>query len=265
MPSARRFLDLAELRVSGNVICQHLPWDSGFFGYRIARAIGERMTERELQSVCEWCHEQRIDCLYFLADPADAAGLRRLEKQGFRQVDTRVTLRRSSATPPIPLQFPRGRVRPVSDSDLGGLREIAKTSHRNTRFWNDGHFPPSLCDALYERWIENSFRGQADRVFVAEWEGQPVGYITCHREISKEGRIGLFAVDERARGNGIGAGLLRDAIQWFQSEAITDILVVTQGNNEPAQRAYRKQAFLIESVRSWFHYWPRLAESRPPR
>jgi GNAT superfamily N-acetyltransferase len=223
------------------------------------------MTKRELQSVCDWCREQRIDCLYFLADPADAAGTRRLEEHGFRRVDMRVTLKRSSAIPPIPLRLPRGRVRPFSESDLDGLRGIARTNHRNTRFRNDGHFPPSLCDALYERWIENSCRGEADRVFVAEWDGQPVGYITCHREASKEGRIGLFAVERRARGNGLGAGLLRDAIEWFRSEAIADILVVTQGDSEPAQRAYRKQAFLVESVRAWFHYWPRFAESHSPR
>ena len=223
------------------------------------------MTKRELQSVRDWCRDERIDCLYFLADPADAEGSCRLEEQGFRQVDMRVTLKRSGAVPPIPLPLPRGRVRPFSESDLDGLREIARTNHRNTRFRNDGHFPPSLCDALYERWIENSCRGQADRVFVAEWDGRPAGYITCHREISKEGRIGLFAVERRARGQGLGAGLLRDAIEWFQSEAVTDIHVATQGSNEPAQRAYRKQAFLVESVRAWFHYWPRLAESHSPR
>lgn len=245
-------------------ICQHLQWDSDFFGCRIARAMGERLTERELESVCDWCRREGVDCLYFLADPADTAGLRRLEKRGFQLVDSRMTLRRSGTTPPAPFHLPRGSVRPASSSDLGGLREIAGSSHRNTRFSSDGHFPQALCDALYVRWIEQSCRGEADRVLVAEWEGAPAGYITCHRESAKSGRIGLFAVDQRARGNGIGAGLIREAIRWFQSEGITDIHVVTQGDNEPAQRAYRKEGFLVEFTRLWFHYWPRLAESRRP-
>jgi GNAT superfamily N-acetyltransferase len=118
---------------------------------------------------------------------------------------------------------------------------------------------------LYERWIENSCRGQADRVLVAEWEGQPAGYITCHRERPGAGRIGLFAVDERARGKGLGADLIRDAIEWFQSEGMSEIFVATQGGSEPAQRVYRKQGFLVDSIRLWFHYWPRLAESPRPR
>jgi len=251
--------------LAGDTLCRHLPWDSDFFGYRIARARGERLTKGELQSVCDWCREERIDCLYFLADPADEAGLRRLEKQGFQLVDTRVTLRRSGALAPASLEPPRVRVRPYSDSDFAGLREIARTNHRNTRFSNDGHFPSALCDALYERWIENSCQGHADRVLVAEWEGQPAGYITCHRESSSAGRIGLFAVDERARGKGLGADLIREAIQWFQSEEIRDILVATQGDNEPAQRVYRKRGFLVESIRLWFHYWPLLSESHRPQ
>lgn len=226
--------------------------------------MGERMTEQELESVCDWCREERIDCLYLLADPAETEGLRRLEKRGFRLVDTRVTLKRSDTSPPAPLRLPRGRFRPALDSDVAGLREIARTSHRNTRFSSDGHFPAPLCDSLYERWIERSCRGQADRVLVAEWERALAGYITCHREGSKDGRIGLFAVDQDARGNGIGAGLIREAIRWFRSEGLTDILVATQGDNEPAQRAYRKEGFLAESVRFWFHYWPRLVESRRP-
>jgi ribosomal protein S18 acetylase RimI-like enzyme len=245
--------------LAGDILCRHLPWDSDFFGYRIARAMGERLTKGELQSVCDWCREERIDCLYFLADPADDAGLNRLEKQGFQLVDTRVTLRRSGV---LALEPPRARVRPYSDSDFAGLREIARTNHRNTRFSNDGHFPSALCDALYERWIENSCHGQADRVLVAEWESQPAGYITCQRESSKTGRIGLYAVDEHARGKGLGADLIREAIRWFQSKGISEILVATQGDNEAAQRTYRKRGFLVESVRLWFHYWPRLPEER---
>lgn len=265
MRSARQFPRTEDAGFPADAVCRYLPWDSDFFGCRIARAPEGRMTERRLQAVCDWCDDQSIDCLYFLADPADTTGRRRLEGRGFRLVDTRLTLRRSGAAPPAPSELPRGRIRPVSDTDLGGLKEIARTNHRNTRFSRDGHFPPPLCDALYERWIENSCGGQADRVFVAEWEARLVGYITCHRESSREGRIGLFAVDGRARGNGIGAGLIRKSLDWFQSEAIDDVLVTTQGDNEPAQRAYKKQGFLVDSVRLWFHYWPRLAESRRSR
>src|SRR5215471_2145184 len=182
MRSARQSLKPRARRPVTDPISRYLPWDSDFFGYRIGRTVAERLTEQELQSVRNWCRDERIDCLYFLADPADEKGLGRLETEGFQLLDERMTLKRSGEPSSRELEPSRALVRPDLDSDLAGLKEIARRSHRNTRFWKDGHFSPARCEALYERWIENSCAGQAERVLVAEWEGQPAGYITCHRE-----------------------------------------------------------------------------------
>ena len=236
------------------VRCRRLPWDSEFFGVPIGTVEADRIPEGDLPRILDWCRERAIECLYFLADPDDAAGLDRVEKRGFERVDERLTLKRDLSSVPLTRPDVPG-IRPAAPADLAELRGIARTAHRNTRFYRDGRFSSDRCDALYERWIENSVRGDADCVLVADRGGKAVGYITCHRGAADAARIGLFAVAERARGQGVGANLIRHALGWFVSEGIPAVSVVTQGENRSARRAYEAQGFEVGSVRFWYHYW----------
>ena len=71
-------------------------------------------------------------------------------------------------------------IRLAREEDLPALREIARNTHRDTRFYFDGHFDRDKCDQLYETWIENSFRGFAQAILVAEVANAPAAYLTCH-------------------------------------------------------------------------------------
>jgi GNAT superfamily N-acetyltransferase len=54
-------------------------------------------------------------------------------------------------------------------------------------------------------------------VLVAEIvDGRPAGYVSCHLA-ERTGSIGLIAVDESARGAGLGVDLARAAIAWCGS------------------------------------------------
>ena len=87
--------------------------------------------------------------------------------------------------------------------DLESLKAMARTNHRDTRFYYDGHFSVEAADRLYETWIERSCTGYADVVLVAERDGQPAGYITCDLH-GDYGQIGLLGVGEVWQGQGIG-------------------------------------------------------------
>ena len=238
-------------------VCQFLPWDSEFFGLRIGRVTSDRLTGSQIPVLLDWCRQERIDCLYLLADPGNEEILGPLKTLGFRTVDKRVTLTRPCGERVAPVKLTGMAIRKSVQTDLPDLREIARSSHRQTRFWNDPNFPRSLCEALYVRWIEKSCGARGDRVFVAELGGRPAGYITCERQDSGQGRIGLFAVAATARGRGVGGGLLGSAIEWFRTEGIHRISVVTQGDNDAARRAYEKHGFTVDSIALWLHYWPR--------
>ena len=146
-------------------------------------------------------------------------------------------------------------VRESQPGDIPGLRSIARISHRDTRFYHDPNFPTARCDTLYETWIERSCQGYADRVLVAEASGQPVGYVSCHLDNATDGRIGLLAVGENARGGGAGRELVRECLRWFAQHSRTRVTVVTQGRNVGAQRFYQKCGFVTGGLKLRYHRW----------
>ena len=232
-------------------VCQFLPWDSDFFGRRIARANDTRLDEERFQQVLSWCAEQRIDLLYLLVE-ADALGTVRLaERHNFQFVDIRLTLYTKDL----------GRtsggdtgVRPYQPADLDSLRAIARVSHRDSRFYADERIPTDKSDRLYETWIENSTRDYAQQVLVAVENAQPIGYITCHLE-GGHGQIGLLGVSSSAQGKGYGSQLIASARHWFSQRGAEEVSVVTQGRNARAQRAYQRNGFVTQTVQLWYHHW----------
>ena len=206
--------------------------------------------------VLTWCADEAIDCLYFLADADDAATVSLAERHQFALVDLRVTLA-STVTEggPACRELDEHGVRPAREADIPALRAIARVSHRDSRFYFDGHFPESRCDALYETWIENSCRGYADAVLVAEVAAQPAGYISCHLTEAGVGQIGLVGVGERAQGRGLGRALVLAALGWFARHHAGEVSVVTQGRNVRAQRLYQRCGFVTQSVQLWYHRW----------
>jgi dTDP-4-amino-4,6-dideoxy-D-galactose acyltransferase len=108
---------------------------------------------------------------------------------------------------------------------------------------------------LYAVWIEQSVKGYADFVLVAELDGQPAGFVTCHLKPGEIGDIGLIAVDAACQGRGLGQQLVTSALRAFSDRGPRIVTVVTQGRNIRSQRLYQKCGFVIRRVDLWYHKW----------
>lgn len=254
-------------------VCTYLEWDSQFFQRRIARLNRHRLDHATMAESAHWCRHQRIDCLYFLADSNDLETPRLAEANDFHLTDIRMTLEHAVArgsTGVSPVQrgerdarlsaegaFIPGNsegIRYAREDDLQALRTIARSSHHDTRFYFDGHFEREKCDLLYSTWIENSFRGFAQAVLVAESDGQPAAYLTCHLN-DQASQIGLVGVGEGHRGKGLATKLVRAFLSWSREQGARRALVVTQGRNLAAQRLYQRNGFITASMDLWYHRW----------
>lgn len=226
--------------------CRLLEWDTEFFGRRIARIEERSLSAEGWARAREWCRANSVEALYYLASSEDSASVRVAEDGGFHLVDVRLTLewRAGAATGDsgVPLRL-------ATEADLPALRDIARESHTDSRFFHDPRFDRSRAAALYETWIERSCRGWADQVWVADSDGRPTGYVTIHRE-GEGGRVGLLAVGPSARGRGVGAALIRQA-----QRGRPRLTTVTQGRNVAAQRLYQRCGFVPFTMDLWYHRW----------
>jgi dTDP-4-amino-4,6-dideoxy-D-galactose acyltransferase len=229
-----------------------LPWDSEFFGFRIGRAQGSRLTTASREALLQWCGAERLRCLYFLADGEDGATLEQAHAGGFKFVDLRVDLTVEVARI-APVQSPAG-FRPVREEEVPAIESIARRTHTDTRFFKDTGFPAARAADLYARWIQRDFREH--HVFVVDGAESLAGYVTCQLEAARGvGRIGLIAVAEEARGRGYGRALVQGALAWFHAARCGEVRVATQGTNLAAQRLYQAFGFRTAEANVTFHRW----------
>ena len=239
--------------MSGEAQLSFLEWDSEFFGYRIARVESSAFDEGSVPDILSQARSDSIECLYLLIDAANSESVRAAERAGFSLVDVRVTrdcttLSEDSSRPPEMTDLCR-------EEDIAHLIEIARASHRDSRFYHDPRFSDERCDDLYATWIENACRGAAAGVVVLRDEDRAIGYITCELPQADLGVLGLVAISDEKRGMGHGVRLFSGAMGWFAGQGCSRVRAVTQARNIAATRVYEANGFRTVSVENSYHLW----------
>lgn len=226
-----------------------LPWDTDFFGFPIARLTDATLNPNSWESAQTDCQSQGVKCLYLLADSNDLETVLTAEKNSFHFADTRLTYDCDIITTP----WPDG-IRPATAEDIEQLVPLARESHKDSRFFFDPGFTIERCQDFYEAWLRNSFGGFADCTLVAEFEGRAVAYLTLHKR-NDHGQIGIIAVSEEARGQGVGRRLMQAAHAQYSQWNLSHAKVVTQLRNLAAQRLYQAHGYRISDASHWYHRW----------
>jgi ribosomal protein S18 acetylase RimI-like enzyme len=236
--------------------CELLEWDSEHFGFPIARVAGRSLTSQSAAAIDDWCTDQGIRCLYFLADADDAGTARVAAGRGYRVVDLRVTVRHSMEGLAQLPDSPHVTVREAGEDELGYLRRLAARSHRGSRFYFDGGFPRERCDTLYEAWIERGFRDPNRTLLIGSVDREAAGYfVIAPLGPGREGHGELSAVEERHRGRGVGTALHVGMLRTLASRGAVSHRGVLSARNVAVIRLHERLGFLTEKVEVWHHKW----------
>lgn len=235
------------------VSCTVLAWDSEFFGVRIGRVHADRLSAADAEAAVRWGGEEGLDCLYSLVDAEHTPTLRALAAHGFQFVDIRLTLDRALNAEPPPASAIA--VRLAGPPDRGVLESLARVSHRNTRFYEDGRFDRTRCDELYATWIAKALDDPEAFVLVPDIDGRLGGYLSIHQPANAEARVGLIALAPDLQGRGVGEALMAEAFARLAARGPRRIAVVTQGRNARAVRFYEKCGFRTRTCQFWYHRW----------
>ena len=226
-----------------------LEWDSVFLGLSVAK-VDIREAYPTAEFIQRECARTGVSLLYiYVYAEGDVAVAKRL---GANKIDERITLTRSISSCETVVEVAGGF---AVLKDRRDLLQLAWQSAELSRFKKDPRLPPDSWRELYRIWIDKSLDGRmADAILVERDEQGVAGMITVSVQ-NGIGKIGLFAVDARARGRGLGSQLLHRASSWFAIQGCHEATVVTQGDNEIALKSYRNAGYTIKEAVSVFHWW----------
>lgn len=136
-----------------------------------------------------------------------------------------------------------------SIDDLQYLKDIARNSFKIDRFHSDDYLPDELCDLYYDRWIENSYNGYADKVIVAHYNNDVVGFTTGnYRQNENYSQLVLSAVSNKYRGIGVYTSMIHEGTKWLlnnKSIETKGVIVGTQIDNIAVQKAWIKLGYTM--------------------
>jgi dTDP-4-amino-4,6-dideoxy-D-galactose acyltransferase len=240
-----------------------LSWDSEKFGFIVARASGETDVGNLKASLAAARNANAR--LVYVTRPQALGDLpaELLHQFGGRLVDERVTFV-AEVAPVAAASSIGSRVseeiqfedfsEPVASDELILL---ARASGIHSRFNTDPRIDRRVFESIYDTWIARSVRRElAERVVVARRGQRLAGLVTLSAAPSARSEIGLLAVDERARGLGIGRALVREGFRWAAQRGLTVAQVVTQRRNDAACQLYTSCGYAIERIDRVYHFWP---------
>lgn len=218
-----------------------LDWDSKLFGYPVARLELEgelfdyrkhakKLSEYRLTYVVS-DHEQHSDYL--------------------NSGDSKIIFTKQPETHSVD-----SRITDASAEDVNRLVAIGKQSGHFSRFNLDANFQNDEFEKLYQIWVEKSIKKQIavynPTILVEE---EPSGLITLGESDENTATIGLFAVSESFRGQGIGTKLLQAADNYALEHGYKHLTVATQGQNIGARKVYEKFGFRELAVSYIYNFW----------
>lgn len=227
-------------------------WDSDFFGY----PIGELKinNKKEIPTEEELKEKSKEYLLVYIFLPNDITIPYKSDGR-LKLVDKKIIFKKKI---PDSIEYIKRKYNAINvlgyNPEL--FYDLSLQSGIYSRFKNDDNFRNGEFQKLYKTWIKNSLTEEiADIVLsVLDDKDLPKGLVTIK---SKEGNsnIGIIAVDNKYRGQGIGSLLLNSATQFAFEKKDKTISVATQMENRSACNFYRKNGFTIESITNIYHLW----------
>jgi len=229
-----------------------LPWDTSFFGFKVARVLLEDAGRAEFEHIIQRIKEEHIRLTYFfvLSDTDNLNGM--VNDAGGLLVDEKITF---SKIPGFHTGISNIVVEYRGTGEESELVDLALQAGLYSRFRLDDNFRNGEYERLYKSWLENSITGKiAFNVLIATVQDKIAGLLTLGAK-GDHAEIGLLSVDEKYRGKGIGKDLVYYADNIAFMKQYGKIKVATQMQNEGACILYGKCGFEIESKISIYHLW----------
>jgi dTDP-4-amino-4,6-dideoxy-D-galactose acyltransferase len=216
---------------------KRLDWDSGFFGYEIAKMSVDKSFQEESLRYLEFT------LIYVLSN-------RKLKHTKLFYADTKVEFVKHY------LNYSNVSITKFNsvEHSFEELLKLVYFSGIHSRFNTDPNFKNNEFLNLYKYWIESSINNDNTIILVKQINSRMEGFILISLHIDF-GRVELIAVSEKHQNKGIGSELLKAAENICLQNNKVKLKVATQGKNHTAKALYQRFGFELEEVTHIYHYW----------
>lgn len=233
-----------------------LKWDSEFFGFNIAFLSCMHLTENIMYRIEKFIMNENVKLIEYLCNCHDRRSVRVAEKNGFRFVDMRLTYKKSMQQEEA-ISLGKWHFGRAEQDAIVSLKEMVSGDfYKDSRYFFDGNFEIKKIDEFYQGWIEKGVLGEYDDECWCLYDNNmPVAFCTLKYAGNKRVNIGIFGIDRKYQGMGLGKKLLCCVYNMLMAKNIENIFVVTQGRNYEAQCLYQSFGFRTETTQLWYHKW----------
>ena len=235
---------------------EKLEWDSNFFSLNIYKLNELIQQDENFQNKLEkFVFENNVDLIYFESDYLIENLFIDFKSLKAYLVDTKTTFSKTAAYN----AFDQKLIKKTSEIEVDKYEDkiikLALQSAQYSRFKVDKNFSEDDYKKLYKEWIINSINKKiAKEILFYQIEDDIAGLITLGVK-SNIGDIGIVAVEDKYRGQGIAKKMLFATENWFFENNLKTINVVTQGDNLPAKALYKSCGYKIIKRKFFYHLW----------
>jgi dTDP-4-amino-4,6-dideoxy-D-galactose acyltransferase len=236
-----------------NMALTKQEFESDLFGRRIA-LLETTQLDTSLAAKTIMDH---FDLVQAKVRSQDSAAIDQLTSSGFRLCEGEIDLELSlspGSEPQSPVTA-HGCFYATKD-DIPSLSKLAADCFEGKTRFRRPWYSEEEARLMYSTWIAKAVRGEFDDVclMITHGHGEPLAFVTLRKmQHSSDVRVGLLAVRECARRQGLGASLLGAASTWALQNGGIRLKVATQMSNLNAIRLYLKAKAKPVGTSYWFY------------
>ena len=154
------------------------------------------------------------------------------------------------------------RLRPFASDDLGAILDLSIRAWEPVFDSLEQVLGSEILRRMHPDWradqrraVEEACRSREVSVWVAESEGEPVGFVGIKtNDDERLGEVYIIAVDPAHQRSGVGAALTRLALDELADAGMTVAMVETGGDpgHAPARDLYERSGFTLMPVARYF-------------
>jgi ribosomal protein S18 acetylase RimI-like enzyme len=141
-------------------------------------------------------------------------------------------------------------IRNSQPGDLDAIKRLTVESFAGVTLEQNVEKALGILNGRDWRWrkarhIDDDVAANPSGVFVADLDGEVIGYITALLDRGAgKGRIPNLAVDADFRGKGLGRALIEHALEYFRREGMAYAMIETMAQNDIGQHLYPACGFV---------------------